>query len=113
MVDFEQIFFFNQVQTPVTLCSGELWSILVVRLAHSANLRSRLHHVSSAPNVACSTGCSWMVTQHSTNPHSTVLDFGDLTGTGMSPPLGLRYCERPGSGFSRTSHACHDTSSIV
>ena len=26
--------FFTQVQTPVTLCGGELWSILVVRLAH-------------------------------------------------------------------------------
>ena len=26
--------------------SGELWSILVVRLAHSADLRSRLRHVS-------------------------------------------------------------------
>ena len=38
-------FFFTQVQTPVTLCSGELWSILVVRLAHSADLRSRLRHV--------------------------------------------------------------------
>ena len=41
-------FFFTEVQTPVTLCSarGELWSILVVRLAHSADLRSRLRHVS-------------------------------------------------------------------
>ena len=37
-------FFFTQVQTPVTLCSGELWSILVVRLAHSADLRSWLRH---------------------------------------------------------------------
>ena len=43
-------FFFTQVQTPVTLCSGELWSILVVRLAHSADLRSQLRHVSSAPS---------------------------------------------------------------
>ena len=40
-------FFVTQVQTPVTLCSGELWSVLVVRLAHSADLRSRLRHVSS------------------------------------------------------------------
>ena len=40
-------FFFTQVQTPVTFCSGESrWSmILVVRLAHSADLRSRLRHV--------------------------------------------------------------------
>ena len=44
------IYFFTQVQTPVTLCSGELWSILVVRLAHSADLRSRLRQVSSAPS---------------------------------------------------------------
>ena len=48
--DFFFFFFFTQVQTPVTLCSGELWSILVVRLAHSADLRSRLRHVSSAPS---------------------------------------------------------------
>ena len=40
--------------TPVTLCSGELWSILVVRLAHSADLRSRLRHMSRAPSVAYS-----------------------------------------------------------
>ena len=48
------LFFFIQVQTPVTLCDGELWSILVVRLAHSADLimRSRLRHVSSAPSVS-------------------------------------------------------------
>ena len=55
-------FFFTQVQTPVTLCSGELSSILVVRLAHSADLRSRLRHVSCAPSVAYSTGCSRVVT---------------------------------------------------
>ena len=63
-------FFFTQVQTPVTLCSGELWSILVVRLAcaHSADLRSRLRHVSSAPSVAYSTGCSRVVTHPGTNP---------------------------------------------
>ena len=42
--------FFTQVQTPVTLFSGELWSILVVRLAHSVDLKSRLRHVSSAPS---------------------------------------------------------------
>ena len=35
-------FSFNQVQTPVTLCSSELRSILVVRLAHSADLWSWL-----------------------------------------------------------------------
>ena len=50
----EEAIFFTEVQTPVTLCSGELWSILVVRLAHSADLRSRLRHVSSAPCVAYS-----------------------------------------------------------
>ena len=61
-------FFFTQVQTPVTLCSGELWSILVVRLAHSSDLRSRLRHVSNAPSVAYSTGCSRVVTHPGTNP---------------------------------------------
>ena len=44
-------FFFTQVQTPVTLCSGEWWSILVVRPAHSLDMRSRLRHVSSAPSI--------------------------------------------------------------
>ena len=48
--------------------SGELWSILVVRLAHSADLRSRLRHVSSAPCVAYSTGCSRVITHPGTNP---------------------------------------------
>ena len=65
---FYFLFFFTQVQTPVTLCSGEWWSILVVRLAHSADLRSRLRHVSSAPSVAYSTGCSWVATHPGTNP---------------------------------------------
>ena len=62
------LFFLTRVQTPVTLCSGEWWSILVVRLAHSADLRSRLRHVSSAPSVACSTGCFRVVTHPGTNP---------------------------------------------
>ena len=62
----------------------------MVRLAHSADLRSRLRHVSGAPSVAYSTGCSRVVTHPGTNSRSTVLDFGDLTGTGMSPPLGRR-----------------------
>ena len=53
-----ELFFLSPVQTPVTLCSGEWWSILVVRLAHSADMRSRLHHVSSVPSVAYSTGRS-------------------------------------------------------
>ena len=53
------------MQTPVTLCSGELWSILVVRLVHSADLRSQLRHLSSAPSVACR---SWVVTHPGTNP---------------------------------------------
>ena len=47
---FYLFIFFTQVQTPVTLY-GELWSILVVRLAHSANLRSRFGHVSAAQGV--------------------------------------------------------------
>ena len=67
-VFFFFFFFFTPVQTPVTLCSGELRSILVVRLAQSADLRSRLRHVSSAPNVAYSTGCSRLVTHPGTNP---------------------------------------------
>ena len=37
-------FFLFKFQTPVTLCSDELWSILVVRQAHSADLRSQLRH---------------------------------------------------------------------
>ena len=45
MVFIFYFYFFTQVQTPITLCSGELWSVLVVRLAHSADLRSRLRHV--------------------------------------------------------------------
>ena len=61
-------FKFTQIQTPVTLFGGELWSILVVRLAHSADLRSRLRHVSSAPSVAYSTRCSRVVTHPGTNP---------------------------------------------
>ena len=64
-------FFFTQVQTPATLFSGEvceLWSIVVVRLAHSADLRSRLHDVSSAPSVAYRTGCSRVVTHRGSNP---------------------------------------------
>ena len=48
--DLMIFFFFTQVQTPVTL-NGELWSILVVRVAHSANLRSRFGHVSAAQGV--------------------------------------------------------------
>ena len=51
------VIFLLKFQTSVTLCSGELWSNLIVRPAHSADLRSRLRHVSSAPSVACSTGC--------------------------------------------------------
>ena len=47
---FDLMIFFTRVQTPVTL-NGELWSILVVRLAHSANLRSRFGHVSAARGV--------------------------------------------------------------
>ena len=39
-----------------------------MRLAHSADLRSRLRHVSSAPSVAYSTGCSRVVTHPGTNP---------------------------------------------
>ena len=67
-VFFFFFFFFTQVQTPVPLCSGEWWSLLVVRLAHSADLRSCLRHVSSAPSVAYNTGCSRVVTHPGTNP---------------------------------------------
>ena len=43
--------------------------VLVGRLAHSAELRSRLRHsVSSAPSVAYSTGCSRVVNHPGTNP---------------------------------------------
>ena len=66
----DSCFLFFQVETPVTLFSGYLWSILVVRLAHSADLRSRLCHVhvSSTPSVVYSTGCSRLVTHPGTNP---------------------------------------------
>ena len=40
----------------------------MVRLAHSADLRSRLRYVSSAPSVAYTTGCSRVVTHPGTNP---------------------------------------------
>ena len=62
--------FFNQIQTPVTRCSSELWSmesILVVRLAHSADPRSQMRHVSSASSVAYATGCSRVVIHFCTN----------------------------------------------
>ena len=65
---FGFFFFCTQVQTPGTLCSGEWWRILVVRLAHSADLRSRLRHVSSAPSFAYSTRCSRVVTCQGTSP---------------------------------------------
>ena len=61
-----------------------------MRLAHSADLGSRLRHVFSAPSVAYSTGCSQVVNHPGTKPRSTVLYLGDLTGTGMLPPLGGR-----------------------
>ena len=40
-------FFFTQVQTPVTLCCGKLWSIVVVRLAYCKrrNFRTRKNFV--------------------------------------------------------------------
>ena len=60
-VDFFLLF---KLQTPVTLCSGELWSILVVRLAHSADLRSRLRHESMAPSVAYSRWCSPVISAY-------------------------------------------------
>ena len=40
----------------------------MVRLAHFADLRSRLRHVSSAPSVTYSTGCGRAVTHPGTNP---------------------------------------------
>ena len=83
-------FFFTQVQGPVILFSGELWSILVVRPAHSADLRSRLRHVSSAPECCLQHGVFPGGHPSRYQPRWTVLDFGDLTGTGISPPLGRR-----------------------
>ena len=65
-LNFGCFLFLLKFQTPVTLCSGEWWSILVVKLAHSADLRSRLRRVSGAP--ANSTGCSRVVTHPGTNP---------------------------------------------
>ena len=65
-----QIFFLLKFQNPVKLSIGELWGILVLRLAHCANLRSRLRHVSSAPSVAYSTGCSQVVTHQGTSLHN-------------------------------------------
>ena len=65
---FGVVFFLLKFQTPVTLCSGELWSILVVRVANSADQRSLPRHVSSEQSVAYSTGCSRLVTQPGTNP---------------------------------------------
>ena len=61
-------FFLLRFQTPVTLCSDDLWTILVVRLAHSADLRSRLRRVFDAPCVAYSTGCSRVITHPGIKP---------------------------------------------
>ena len=66
--------------------SGELWSILVVRLAHSADLRSRLRHVSSAPSVAYST----VVQTHCSKENKNSAQLSVVsTPTGMEvfPPL--------------------------
>ena len=84
-------FFFNQVQAPVTLFSGDLWSILVVGLAHSAELRSRLRHVSSAPSVACNMGCSLVITYPGTNHARRCLTSAIWREpVTVSPPLGRR-----------------------
>ena len=63
IVFFFSFFFYSSPDwTPVTLCSGEWWSVLVVRLTHSADPRSRLCHVSCAPSAAYSTRFSRVVT---------------------------------------------------
>ena len=49
------LFIFSlKFQTPVTLCSGEVWSILVVRLAHPRLCRPE---VSASPCVWCTKCC--------------------------------------------------------
>ena len=58
--------FFYSSSRLQSLCSGELWSILVVRPVHSADVRSQLCHVFDAPYVAYSTGCSRVVTDPAT-----------------------------------------------
>ena len=93
-------FFLLKFQTPVTLCSGVEWSIVGVRLAHSADLRSRLRHVFSAPSVACSEGLFPGGHPSMYKPRSTVVDFGDMTGTGLPPP--------GGRGHVRIRHSSHD-----
>ena len=54
-----------------------------MREAHSANLKSRRHHILSAPIVAYSMGCPWVFTHPCIIPSS-------LTGNAMSPPRGRR-----------------------
>ena len=51
----------SRLQSHFERWTGEVWSVLVVRPAHSADLRSRLRHVSSAASVAYSTGCHAVV----------------------------------------------------
>ena len=59
----------------LTLCNGELWSILVVRLAHSADLRSWLRHVSGEPSVAYSRGVQFIAAFYNLVFCSTPLFF--------------------------------------
>ena len=81
-------------------CSGELWSILVVRLAHSANLvLTRLlilpDEARTERNVDVYQSCHCLI---NSPPDVSVLDSGDLTGTAMSPPLGRRHVPTRGRG---------------
>ena len=110
-------FFFTQVQTPVTLCSGELWSILVrLCIAHSADLRSRLRHVSSAPSVAYSTGCSrWSPIQVLTPLDGAWLWWSDgsryVTAAWAWPTITSwrapsHHCMIPDSSSSSSSQHC-------
>ena len=62
----------------------------MVRLAHSADLRSRLRHVSSAASIACSMRCSRVVTHPGTNPARRCL---------MRLVLDLRQTTQYKSGF--------------
>ena len=72
-----RLFFLLKFQSPVTLCSGELWSILVVRLAHSANLRSQLRVLVKLRGELCATGLGSCLSEKSRNwPWSNYVWWG-------------------------------------
>ena len=90
LMKFFFFFLFRQVPDSNHTCRSELWSILVVSLAHSADPRSRLC-VYSAPNEAYIQHVLFLCGHPSRYElRLTVLSFGDLTGIGVSPPLGRR-----------------------